>query len=558
MGVMHQPFRSLLICFHSRKHMGEEFAREHGSDNNTSVYTNSDSSSQAGTAWDAELGLNDCHLDGIVEPAGLPEARPSGSDGIGQASNPSAPCWLLGPNYHYIDLISSGGHGSVVKAIDVASGDVVAVKLIPRRRAQLHPEASIRELVNHAALQPHRHIVALREAYLTPHHLTVVMDYAGGGDLARRLSQLVHGTGAGLSEAAARTIFQQLAVALDWVHCAGIAHRDVKLDNLLLAGSQHAVQLVDFGWSCTNTDDACCCTTLSGTPEYVAPEVLLRQRGAGLQPTDVWAAGVVLWALVGGGFAFLAPEEERLERAGRLQVMAPRIIAGSPRPLPQQATPALANLLQRMLEADPHERITIGEVLAHPWVAKDMPPGLASLNGQLAAARSGALAVQGLAAAPGRCPGEPLVSSDSSVCCSRSGIECCTDGEIAGSEASGGCCHGGRAASSGCRGVTASAMDATSAAGSGCCGGTGSGSLPSGLPRFGGIAQSPADLRALVQRAAAPDALSLQVGPTNLRGGCGLAAMQLSGCSARDTCMPVQNGSQGPALRCAAAVQVTA
>lgn len=48
----------------------------------------------------------------------------------------------------------------------------------------------------------------------------------------------------------------------------------LQLDNLLLlAGPRHEVRLVDFGWSCANTDDACCCTTLSGTPEYVAPEV---------------------------------------------------------------------------------------------------------------------------------------------------------------------------------------------------------------------------------------------------------------------------------------------
>lgn len=135
-----------------------------------------------------------------------------------------------------------------------------------------------------------------------------------------------------------------------------------QLDNVLLAGPRDAVQLVDFGWSRMNSGDACCGATLSGTPEYVAPEVsccsntslpphacsasrccraavpevcvkgvtpapaivdahrlirddladllcfcqvLQRQPGAGPQPTDVWAAGVVLWALVGGGFAFL-------------------------------------------------------------------------------------------------------------------------------------------------------------------------------------------------------------------------------------------------------------
>lgn len=72
-----------------------------------------------------------------------------------------------------------------------------------------------------------------------------------------------------------------------------------------------------------------------------------------------------------------------------------------------QETPALANLLQRMLEIDPAARITADELLAHPWAAKDLPPGLASLNYRLAAAGSSSgLALQGLSAAAAAGGGE--------------------------------------------------------------------------------------------------------------------------------------------------------
>lgn len=64
------------------------------------------------------------------------------------------------------------------------------------------------------------------------------------------------------------------------------------------------------------------------------PQVLRRRVDAGSQPSDVWAAGVLLWALVGGGFPFLKPEEEALGRAGRIRAMAPRIVLGCTRPLP--------------------------------------------------------------------------------------------------------------------------------------------------------------------------------------------------------------------------------
>ena len=62
--------------------------------------------------------------------------------------------------------------------------------------------------------------------------------------------------------------------------------------------------------------------------------MLRRQAGAGSQPSDVWAAGVLLWALIGGSFPFLKPEEEALGRNGRVRAMAPRIVLGCTRPLP--------------------------------------------------------------------------------------------------------------------------------------------------------------------------------------------------------------------------------
>lgn len=72
------------------------------------------------------------------------------------------------------------------------------------------------------------------------------------------------------------------------------------------------------------------------TIHHRALQMLLRQQGADPRAADIWAAGVVLYTLIGGGFPFLQPEEERLGRAGRMAVMAPHIIAGSPRPLPHQ------------------------------------------------------------------------------------------------------------------------------------------------------------------------------------------------------------------------------
>ncbi len=68
------------------------------------------------------------------------------------------------------------------------------------------------------------------------------------------------------------------------------------------------------------------------------PLQVLRRGVYNARAADVWAAGVLLWALVGGGFAFLRPDEEALDRIGRMRVMEPRIFAGAYRSLPEVRT----------------------------------------------------------------------------------------------------------------------------------------------------------------------------------------------------------------------------
>jgi len=70
------------------------------------------------------------------------------------------------------------------------------------------------------------------------------------------------------------------------------------------------------------------------TCNVTTAQIILRRGGYDAQAADVWAAGVLLWALVSGGFAFLRPDEEALEPAARMRAMAPRIVTGAYRTLP--------------------------------------------------------------------------------------------------------------------------------------------------------------------------------------------------------------------------------
>lgn len=88
-----------------------------------------------------------------------------------------------------------------------------------------------------------------------------------------------------------------------------------------------------------------------------------------------------------------------------------------------KVTPALANLLQRMLDPDPSTRITAAEAAAHPWAIFNLPPGLVGLNDRLAAAASSGSVSQGRSAAAGCCRRSAAAAGSSQTSNSGGGSE---------------------------------------------------------------------------------------------------------------------------------------
>lgn len=140
--------------------------------------------------------------------------------------------------------------------------------------APLFSKYTEREILNHASLS-HPHVVELRAVFLTEAHLGIAMELASGGDLFA----LVAASGRGLPEADARWYFQQIVCALDYCHRAGVANRDVKLENALLAEPERPlVKLCDFGYSKHEVAQSAPGSRV-GTPAYLAPEVVLATEG---------------------------------------------------------------------------------------------------------------------------------------------------------------------------------------------------------------------------------------------------------------------------------------
>lgn len=277
---------------------------------------------------------------------------------------------LLGPRYQKIRDINSGSYGRVQLAIDLITNEQVAIKLVERGcKITKYVE---RELINHSHLL-HPHIVQFREVFLTRDHLAIAMEYAAGGDMFQHVTHR-----RGLSEDESRWFFQQLILGLDYCHKMGIVNRDIKLENTLLDGSRRPLlKICDFGYSKHEKDSLP--KSKVGTPGYTAPEVISNKQHYDGQQADVWSAGVMLYVMLFCEYPFERPEDRRDEmRFQRILQRILRVDYTFPNSVP--VSQECKDLIARILVGDPDRRITVDQILQHPWYVKGLPPGVIQMN----------------------------------------------------------------------------------------------------------------------------------------------------------------------------------
>lgn len=160
------------------------------------------------------------------------------------------------------------------------------------------------------------------------------------------------------SEEDAAHVMRQLLSAVAYCHSRKVAHRDLKLENLLFSSHDKdaALKIADFGMA-TNCEVEM--TTRIGTPLYIAPEVLTRSY---TEKCDVWSCGVILYMLLSGLPPFVASSEVELYQ--KIQ----RGIYSLTGPRWNGVTKGAIDLLQNMMMRDPKKRFSALEALNHPWI----------------------------------------------------------------------------------------------------------------------------------------------------------------------------------------------
>jgi serine/threonine protein kinase len=132
-----------------------------------------------------------------------------------------------------------------------------------------------------------------------------------------------------------------------------IIHRDIKPENILLDGN-NSVRLGDFGWSNFFNEERRR-LTYCGTPEYLAPE-MIKQSGHD-KSLDIWNLGVLMFELLTGSPPFEgASQNELFDNILNFRIKWPKGFSGVAR-----------DLVSKLLKTNPAERITLSEVLVHPW-----------------------------------------------------------------------------------------------------------------------------------------------------------------------------------------------
>lgn len=252
--------------------------------------------------------------------------------------------------YRYAKVIGVGAFGVATLGIHKLTGKYVAIKTIKKSlisdeysKSKLFLEIYILKKIQHS------NIIRLLEVFESMKHILLVMEYAKGGDLLH----FVRSYGK-LPELDSKYIFRQILYGLAHCHCRSVMHRDIKLDNILIDPNGN-IKICDFGIAkIVGKGDKV--REQWGTPAYMAPEIMNEDGYESFYP-DFWSMGVLLFTLLFGTVPFKAQWMEELHA----------LIQQGEFVIPPGVSQEAQNLIKSLIVVNPKQRITIPEILSHPW-----------------------------------------------------------------------------------------------------------------------------------------------------------------------------------------------
>ncbi|XP_061607504.1 uncharacterized protein LOC133467065 isoform X4 [Phyllopteryx taeniolatus] len=253
-------------------------------------------------------------------------------------------------SYHVLAQVGQGSFGRVHKGMKRFTGQVVALKFMPKMGRSTKELQSLKKEIDIMSNLQHPNIVKLFDSFETETEVVVVTEYAEG-----QLFQIIEADGS-LPESQVCEIACQLVSALYYLHSRRILHRDMKPQNILF-DKNGVVKLCDFGFARAMSISTMVVTSIKGTPLYMSPELVAEKPYD--HTADLWALGCILYEIHTGLPPFCA---DSIFHLGQL-------IVRDPIQWPKTMSSTCTSFLKGLLIKDPQKRLSWPDLLHHPFVA---------------------------------------------------------------------------------------------------------------------------------------------------------------------------------------------
>ncbi|KAL7713505.1 Protein kinase C [Entamoeba marina] len=256
-------------------------------------------------------------------------------------------------DFIHICFLGKGAYGKVFLVKMKNTDDYFAMKTIEKKQVieyeEIEHTMSERRILSKLH---HPFLVNLHYSFQTPSHLFYIIDYCPGGELYYYLQKK-----RSVTEEDAKFYAAQILLAIEHLHSSRIVYRDIKPENILI-DSDGYLRLTDFGLSKENVGKDNTTGTFCGTPEYLAPEVVIGKNYA--ESVDWWGFGILIYEMIHGNAPFTSEDIQDLFQ----------LIVHTPLKFPTESYPSLEckECITQLLVKDPSKRLTDPDLIKSlPW-----------------------------------------------------------------------------------------------------------------------------------------------------------------------------------------------
>ncbi|KAJ2899262.1 hypothetical protein MKZ38_003312 [Zalerion maritima] len=273
--------------------------------------------------------------------SGAPTMSSAAGGMYGAVEGGMAPKKMTAEDFEPLRCLGKGAYGTVLLVKQRTTRRLYAQKQFKKASMVVHKRLieqtkTERQILESVSRYPF--VVKLYYAFQDHEKLYLILEYGQGGELFTHLN-----TEHMFSESVASFYMAEMVLALSYLHDSmGVIYRDLKPENCLLDAEGHLL-LTDFGLSKVAVDESC--TSMSGTVEYMAPEIILKKKYG--KAVDWWSFGVLGYDLMTGNVPFRGPNIAKIQS----NILKQKLV------LPYFLSPDAKDLLTRLLRKEPAKRL---------------------------------------------------------------------------------------------------------------------------------------------------------------------------------------------------------